>query len=86
MSDYSLVDVLLDILGSHQMSLESRKGPAVACLAKLPVMNGHPQARRQLHLWLVLKRRHFTRLQGAQQRTAGLGRKHGRPTTVSKEK
>lgn len=86
MSDSNLVDVLFDILSSHQMSLESRKVPPVACLVKLPVMNGHPQAKRQLHLWLVLKRRHPTRLQGAQQRSAGLGRKHGRPTTASKEK
>lgn len=67
MSDSNLVDVLFDILSSHQMSLESRKVPPVACF----VMNGHPQAKRQLHLWLVLKRRHLTRLQGAQQRSAG---------------
>lgn len=45
MSDSKLVDVLFDILSSHQMFLESRKVPPVACLAKLPVMNGHPQTR-----------------------------------------
>lgn len=69
MSDYNLVDVLFDILSSHQISLESRKVPPVACFAKPPLLNGHPQTRRQLHLLLALKRRRrFSSFEQAQPR------------------
>lgn len=55
--DSTLVNVLFDIVDTfHQISLESRKVTPVGFLTKSLLLNGHPQAMRQLHLLLVLKK------------------------------